>query len=142
MTDRNIARVSAWLVGRMDVPEIRERRRRNYTRLLDRISHIANLEPLFPGLPPGVCPLSLPVLVKGARELARKLQAQSIPAIAWWSGYHRFFPATGEFEEARYLKDSVVALPIHQQLADRSVDFIADKTIESLAQTDKWKPQS
>jgi len=133
MTDRNISQLSAWLVGRMEVPEIRERRRRNYTRLLNGVSHISKLTPLFPDLPAGVCPLSLPVLVKGAREVAKKLHAQSIPAVAWWAGYHRFFPPTAEFEQACYLKDSVVALPTHQQLDDRDVDFIAERTIECLA---------
>lgn len=133
MTDSNISGVSAWLVGRMQVPEIRDRRRGNYTLLLNRISRISNLKPLFPDLPAGVCPLALPILVKSARELVRKLRAQTIPAIAWWAGYHSFFPATEEFEQARYLKDSVVALPIHQQLNSRDVDFIAAKTIECLA---------
>jgi dTDP-4-amino-4,6-dideoxygalactose transaminase len=132
LKDRGISRISAWLAERMEIREIRDRRRHNYTRLLTRISHLSNVKPLFKVLPAGVCPLSLPVLVRGARELAEKLQAQSIPAIAWWSGYHRSFPDKGDFSEACRLKDSVVALPVHQQLDDSAIEFIADRVSECL----------
>jgi dTDP-4-amino-4,6-dideoxygalactose transaminase len=125
MSDRKLSRVSSWLMRRMDLAEIRARRRLNYSLLLKQILPIPGHEPLFKNLPAGVCPLSLPIVTRNARELAHKLRAQSIPAIAWWSGYHRSFPNCGGFEEARFLKDHVVALPIHHQLDAGAVDFIA-----------------
>ena len=123
--DRKLSRVSAWLMQSMDLAEIRACRRLNYSLLLKQILPITGHEPLFKILPAGVCPLSLPIVTRNARELAHKLRAQSIPAIAWWSGYHRSFPNCGGFEEARFLKDHVVALPIHHQLDVGAVDFIA-----------------
>ena len=127
MGDRKLSRVSAWLMRSMDLAEIRARRRLNYSLLLKQILPIPGHEPLFKNLPTGVCPLSLPIVTRNARELAHKLRAQSIPAIAWWSGYHRSFPNCGGFEEARFLKDHVVALPIHHQLDAGAIDFIAAK---------------
>jgi dTDP-4-amino-4,6-dideoxygalactose transaminase len=127
MGDRKLSRVSAWLMRSMDLAEIRARRRLNYSLLLKQILPIPGHEPLFKDLPAGVCPLSLPIVTQNARELADELRVQSIPAVAWWSGYHSSFPNCGGFEEARFLKDHVVALPIHHQLDAEAVDFIAAK---------------
>ena len=135
MSDRKLSWVSGWLMRRMDLAEIRARRRLNYSLLLKQILPIPGHEPLFKNLPTGVCPLSLPIVTRNARELAHKLRAQSIPAIAWWSGYHRSFPNCGGFEEAGYLKDNVLALPIHQQLDARAIEFVGVRVRECLAGT-------
>jgi hypothetical protein len=127
LRDRKLSRVSAWLMRTMDLTEIRARRRLNYSRLLAQISQLPGAEPLFKDLPPGVCPLFLPIITPKARQLAHRLRAMSIPAIAWWAGYHGSFPDCGGFEEACYLKDNMVALPVHQQLDSRAIDFIAAK---------------
>jgi hypothetical protein len=113
--------------------EIREKRRLNYALLLKRILRIPGLKVLYPELPAGVCPLCLPILVPKAVELAHRLYVQSVPAIAWWSGYHPFFPEGAEFAEARYLKDNLVALPVHQQLDHAAVEFIGDKIADLVA---------
>jgi dTDP-4-amino-4,6-dideoxygalactose transaminase len=119
----------------MDFAEIRLRRRLNYSLLLKQLSQTPGVQFLFDDLPAGVCPLCLPILVRGARQMARKLTAMSIPAIPWWKGYHRSFPDAGGFEEAGYLKDNMLALPIHQQLDARAVEFVGEKVRECMAGT-------
>jgi dTDP-4-amino-4,6-dideoxygalactose transaminase len=124
MTDRSISSVSARVLARTDVAELRSRRRENYSRLSQHLSQLPGCKPLFAQLPSGVCPLSLPVVVRDARQAARRLRSRSVPAIAWWAGYHRAALNWNDFPEACSLKDHVLALPIHQQLNDRDVDFI------------------
>jgi dTDP-4-amino-4,6-dideoxygalactose transaminase len=135
MRDRKISAASRWLMARMDFAEIRLRRRLNYSLLLKQLSQTPGVQFLFDDLPAGVCPLCLPILVRGARQMARKLTAMSIPAIPWWKGYHRSFPDAGGFEEAGYLKDNMLALPIHQQLDARAVEFVGEKVRECMAGT-------
>ncbi|NLG41958.1 MAG: hypothetical protein GX547_01830 [Phycisphaerae bacterium] len=45
-------------------------------------------------------------------------------AVPWWAGYHPAF-AWDEFPEAAFLKDHVLALPVHQQLCPTDIDAIA-----------------
>jgi dTDP-4-amino-4,6-dideoxygalactose transaminase len=119
-------------MGRMDVLEVRERRRRNYQLLRERCTRIPGLRPLFQSLPEGVCPLCLPMVTAQPREIARRLQTRSVPAIAWWAGYHPAFPQGPEYSAARDLKDHVLALPIHQQLEPYQVEAISSHVAECL----------
>jgi dTDP-4-amino-4,6-dideoxygalactose transaminase len=135
MSNKAWSKPSAWLMRRMDLSEVRQRRRRNFSRLTEYLSPVPGLKLLFPELPAGVCPLCLPVLVPGAGQTARRLCSQSVPAIAWWAGYHRDFLNWNEFPEACHLKDNVLALPIHQQLNDPAMKFIGQKLVECLAAT-------
>jgi len=61
------------------------------------------------------------------------LRRLSIPAIAWWAGYHRSFMNLIEFPEAARLKDHLLALPIHQDLNGAQIEFIGRKAIEYAA---------
>ena len=135
MSNKAWSKPAAWLMKRIDLSEVRRRRRRNFSRLTQYISAVPGLKVLFPELPEGVCPLCLPVIVPGARQAARRLCSQSVPAIAWWSGYHRDYLNRNEFPEACHLKDNIMALPIHQQLDDNAMKFIGQMLVECLAAT-------
>jgi dTDP-4-amino-4,6-dideoxygalactose transaminase len=130
LKDRKMSPISAWLMERMDFSEVRSRRRLNYSALRKRLAQTSRFEFLFQELPEGVCPLFLPLIVQGARQAARKLQALSIPAVAWWAGYHRAALNWEEFEEARFLKNNLLAIPIHHQLSAGAIEFIGDKIAE------------
>ena len=132
LSDRGISTVSSRVLARTDLAGVRLRRRENYARLSQHVSRLPGCKPLFAELLAGVCPLSLPVIVPNARQAARQLRARSVPAIAWWAGYHRATLNWNEFPEACSLKDRVLALPIHQQLTDRDVDFIGRQLPELL----------
>ena len=66
-------------------------------------------------LPPGTCPLRLPLVAEEPLSLLRHLETNGIEAELFWSDFHPAFPAQ-EFQESTYLKTHVVALPIHQDL--------------------------
>jgi dTDP-4-amino-4,6-dideoxygalactose transaminase len=47
-----------------------------------------------------------------------------IVAVQWWAGFHREFDWAG-FPEAKYLKEHVLAIPVHQQLTKQNIDHIS-----------------
>ena len=132
LKDRSISKVSAFLMSGMSFSEIRARRRRNFSLLLQLLSRESGLTPLYRELPDGVCPLCLPILVGPARKLAARLASFSIPAVPWWSGYNAQCKEWDAFPEACYLKDHMVALPVHQQLNDSAMQYIAKRVTEGL----------
>lgn len=83
------------------------------------------MRPLFPGLPETAVPLACPVLVENRDAVAAALQERGIGATPWWAGYHQGLDWT-DFPESRYLKDQVLALPVHQGLDEIGLDYIAD----------------
>jgi dTDP-4-amino-4,6-dideoxygalactose transaminase len=133
MTNRCMSRISKRMMYSLDPIEIVERRRRNYELLLNQISGLNQLEPLFQTLPSGVCPLHFPVITEDRDWLRRKLLDFGIVTIRWWSKYHRNLP-WNDYPDACYLKDHVLALPIHQGLDERHIELMAGALQISLAE--------
>jgi dTDP-4-amino-4,6-dideoxygalactose transaminase len=79
---------------------------------------------LYDSLPDGVCPLVLPVIVEDCQAVCRWLNQDGVAAGPWWSGFHKLFDWEG-FPEAKYLKEHVIAIPIHQQLNRKCIDYIS-----------------
>lgn len=118
------------LLAHLDDEMIVVRRRRNFSRLA------AALDGRWPilgyPLPPGACPLFLPLRVRGGkRPLLRALWAHGIEAIDFWSGGD---PACDRdaFGEVTALRDEVLELPCHQSLDDDDIDRLA-QTVKQVA---------
>jgi perosamine synthetase len=60
-----------------------------------------------------------------------KLRELGIDVGVWWKGYHRILP-WNDFPEACFLKDHVLTLPVHQELDEREVSYIAENVREVL----------
>jgi perosamine synthetase len=120
------SRITRHILRHTRVEEVRAIRRRNYLQIFGELCENSNFRPLFPNLPDGVVPLYLPLLVDDREGICRKLNDSGISAISWWSGYHRRFDWSS-FPEARYLKDHLLAIPIHQQLTLKHIRFISDR---------------
>jgi dTDP-4-amino-4,6-dideoxygalactose transaminase len=67
----------------------------------------------------------MPVRAADPARVHAALARRGVTSIRWWSGYHRALP-WDEFPEACALKDTIVALPVHQDLDDDAVDRVAD----------------
>ncbi len=78
---------------------------------------------MYDELPDRVCPLYLPVLVEDREAVSIRLNEMGIMAVQWWAGFHREFD-WAEFPEAKYLKDHLLAVPVHQQLTQQNIDYI------------------
>lgn len=114
------------LLQTFDYQGIRQRRRANYLRLSASLS--GRITPLFPRLDEGVCPLFFPLLVADKHAAARALWARGIQAVEFWNDGDP--EATGRgFEDAQFLRDHVLELPIHQDITARQLDYIADQIL-------------
>lgn len=101
-------------------------RRRNYAYLVSALEGIAEINPLFPKLPRGVCPLSLPLLVLNRDRLASHLQEKGVAAYPWWAGFHRYGMDWSQFPEACWLKHHVITIPVYQGMAMEALDILAE----------------
>ena len=119
--DLAMSPVSTRLLRRLDYSDIRRRRVANYRQLLQELdSHVC---PMFPVLPDGVCPLFFPVIVPDKAEAASALRRRGVEALEFWND------PVGDGDEmsphARFFREHVLELPIHQDLSTRHVSHVA-----------------
>jgi dTDP-4-amino-4,6-dideoxygalactose transaminase len=119
--DLAMSRVSARLLERFDIEEIRRRRVENY-RLLDRMLD-EDVMRVFPSLPDGVCPLFFPILVADKHQTARSLQQRGVDALEFWN--ESVESGDEMSSDARFLRGHVLELPVHQDLTPRQIAYAA-----------------
>lgn len=101
-------------------------RRANYEALAAALQGVAaGARPLIPEPPVDACPPVFPLIVDDSSTWAAALRARCVHAVAWWRGEH---PAVDleSFPIARWLKQSVLALPVHQQLTVHHMQYMAE----------------
>lgn len=118
-----------------NVDETISRRRENYLTYLDLLSEIDGVKPLFPDLPNNICPLSVPVLLENRDKVAQALISKGIAATPWWSGYNQHLNWGKTCADARYLKDHVLSLPVHQYLGKLETSYITTLLQDSISAT-------
>jgi dTDP-4-amino-4,6-dideoxygalactose transaminase len=117
-----MSRLSRRVIEAQDFPAIVERRRRNYFHLLGRLRDLA--PPVFGQLPPGVCPLFFPFAVRDKQTVLRRLHARGVDAVDFWRVGHPAVPP-GSFPEVDELRQTILELPCHQDLAPTAIDRLA-----------------
>ena len=80
-----MSRLSKHLLPHFPIDDIATKRRANYSYLLERVSRLEGIQPLFEPLPPGVVPWVLPLTIGERREMDIALRALGIPAVTWGS---------------------------------------------------------
>ena len=119
--DLAMSPVSTRLLQRFDYTDIRRRRIANYRQLLDEIE--SHVRPMFPVLPEGVCPLFFPLVVPDKAEVAQALRRRGVDALEFWND------PVGDGSEmsppARFFREHVLELPIHQDLSPRHISHVA-----------------
>jgi len=110
------------LLKRFDYEAIRERRRDNYLRLAHHLR--AETALLKPDLEPGICPLFLPILVADKHEASMALLERGVETMEFWNQGDPEAEAEAS-GDVRYLRDHVLELPIHQDLGEAQMDYIA-----------------
>lgn len=114
---------ASWLLPRILDPTIAERRRNNYRFLLDQLS------PMVPGpfrqLPDGACPFAFPIETTEATRMAERLQARGVKALLLWKHPHPSLDVP-DFPTAKRFRETVVALPVHQELRYGDLGRIAE----------------
>jgi perosamine synthetase len=127
--DLAMSPVSTRLLRRLDYPDIRRRRVANYRQLLQELdSHVC---PMFRVLPDRVCPLFFPVIVPNKAEAASALRRRGVEALEFWND------PIGDGSEmsphARFFREHVLELPIHQDLSARHISHVARQVNRTLA---------
>ena len=120
-----MTRASAWIRDRSDLTAVAEARRRNWQALAERLPAEVQMGLGGSGLPPGVVPWVLPLRLDRAAEPCPSLRKMGIPAAAW-SGVRPAGLPVGLHPQADRLYDTVVFLPVHQDLSDQHLAFLAN----------------
>jgi perosamine synthetase len=129
LSRRKISMVSKYMLKHWDYIQIVQKRRRNFQKYLDSLKGMENIKFLFNEMPEGICPLHFPIIINNPKYICRQLHKFSIDTLPWWSGYHKKLPWS-DYPEACYLKSHVLALPVHQQLKDKHIDYIIQKLVK------------
>jgi dTDP-4-amino-4,6-dideoxygalactose transaminase len=119
--DLAMSPVSTRLLRRLDYSDIRRRRAANYRQLLQELdSHVF---PLFPELPDHICPLFFPVVVPNKAAAATALRRRGVEALEFWND--PIGDGSEMSAQARFFREHVLELPIHQDLSTRHVSHVA-----------------
>jgi dTDP-4-amino-4,6-dideoxygalactose transaminase len=123
--------ISAWserLLDRLDYEAIFANRRRNFSLLAGLLAE-SGIAP-WRDLEEGVCPLFFPLLVKDKPAAAHKLKARGIIATELWNEGD---PQSASLEgsAARFLRRHVLELPIHQDVEEAQIRYMAGQVSET-----------
>lgn len=119
---------SQLLLSRIKVESIVAARRNNFLALLKGLGSLKGLKPLYNQLPPGVCPLGFPILVKNGRDNLREfLTNQEIFCPVHWPLPEVVDPAL--FGEEHRLANRMLTLPCDQRYNNLHMNKII-KTIK------------
>ena len=114
---------TTWLLPRILDTTIAGRRRENYRSLLDMLSAVVPAP--FAQLPDGACPFAFPIETNVGANLVENLEARGVKALLFWKYPHPSLQVN-DFPMAKNLRDTVVALPVHQELTSADLRRIAD----------------
>jgi len=120
--DLGISSLSHLVLRNQQWPEIVERRRRNYFLLYAMLRDVA--PPVTGELRPGVCPLFYPMPIANKASAMARLLARGVETVDFWRIRH---PAVreGEFPEVDRLRETVLELPVHQDLTPADAEHVA-----------------
>jgi dTDP-4-amino-4,6-dideoxygalactose transaminase len=108
--------------------DVVEKRRANYTRLMQAIEGIEGFRPLFSSLADNVCPSVCPMIVSSERDtVLRQLNRLGITAKNWPGLPPELSERRDRHEAAIWLQNHILLLPLHQDLSHKQVEYMASK---------------
>jgi hypothetical protein len=107
-------------MGNMSFYEIKERRRSDYQQWLHFTKSI-NVMSVFHDLPPGVCPLGFPVMVKDRDLLKSRMQEEGIFLKVHW---HLPNSVGESFDRSHKLSRQMITLPVYPELSRKEREVI------------------
>ncbi len=118
-----MSRLSHVVLRAQNFAAIVERRRRNYSYLLEQLRDL--VPPVFEELPPRVCPLFYPLQVLNSLSVIARLKEQGVETLAFWGRYHPMTPQR-RFPEVDHLRRTMLWLPCHQDLGLAAIARVAE----------------
>jgi dTDP-4-amino-4,6-dideoxygalactose transaminase len=121
------ARAGEKLIPKLVKDDVPERRRLNFRSLAP---HLHDMTPApFKTLPDGASPLVYPVAVDDKPQYLRRLAERGVIGLNLWAVPHARI-AENDLPEARWLREHVVGLPLHQELKQHHIEHIAETASE------------
>jgi dTDP-4-amino-4,6-dideoxygalactose transaminase len=112
------------MLSKFDFEAIINKRRANFSYLLNCLTNFKSAKPLYRKLPKGVCPLGFPILAKDRDDLKKMLIKNRIyPPIHWK------LPSDidkDEFSVSWQISDHILTVPIDQRYNTEDMQFVAD----------------
>lgn len=131
--DMGMSVISERLLKDIDSEEIVRRRRENYFFLLGCLQKNRANGFVFRTLPQGVCPLFFPLAVDDRDKLQEKLLESGVSTFVFGKKLHpqmdkRAYPLAEKFS------GSIICLPVHQDLDEKSLAYMAGMVDQALSQ--------
>lgn len=117
--------MSRLLRGAVSGARIAARRRQNYARLLQGLSGLQGVRPMFAHLPDGVVPYMFPLVVEGLDDIFADLEDRALPMQRFGQFLFGGTDASSCAVSAAMAR-SGLQLACHQELRDVEIDWIID----------------
>jgi dTDP-4-amino-4,6-dideoxygalactose transaminase len=121
--DLAISDISLRLLDRVDLAVVRQRRIANYQTLSTQLG--GRVSRPLPDPESGVCPLFFPILVPNKRAAVDGLARRGVEALEFWNDSVER-DGREMSPNARFLREHVLELPLHQDLTERHMTYMAD----------------
>jgi len=125
--DLRMSGTSTRLLRRFDFDRIRRARIDNFRQLAARLQ--GKVTPLYKDLASGACPLFYPIVVNDKAAAANALRQRGVEALQFWN-HSASTTDRDASDSVRYLRSHVLALPIHQDLSERQLAYMADQVTQ------------
>jgi perosamine synthetase len=120
--DLGMSAASHVVLRNQDFASIVECRRRNYFLLYAMLRDVA--PPVTGELKPGVSPLFYPVRMRNKAAAMARLLSRGVETVDFWRVRHPRV-AAGEYPEVDELRETVLELPVHQDLSPADAEHVA-----------------
>jgi dTDP-4-amino-4,6-dideoxygalactose transaminase len=125
--DIPMSRLGRYMLPNFNSREIRSQRRMNYLQFRDGLPGTCQL--MLEEIGDGICPLMFPLLTKDKNAAFKALRKHGVSAVEFWNtGDPEALGVNGS--DAKYLRDHVLGLPLHQNLKQPHIDYIIQKVIK------------
>ncbi len=130
-------------IEHLDWPAIQQVRRANYAYLLDKITEIPHLTPLFPTLPSGIMPMGMPVYINNCSRdpLLERLAEESISLTVHWDALQHD-PRLSVERGSREMAGHMLTLPVDQYTTTEQLDYLVDQLTFHLDRLTDESPES
>lgn len=118
-----MSRLSYFLIDRIDPQKIRAKRRANFRFMIE---HIPPEFHVFSKLPDGAVPWFFPVKLPNREYVFQRLTQRGVDCARFWRHSHPDIPAE-QFPQVKALRESILELPIHQDLNQKHLKFVCDQ---------------
>ena len=123
--NQGMSKISKYLLTRINLTSIIEKRHFNTTYLLDTIHKgtLPGVIPFFKEFPAGICPWAVPILVPGRTNFHILLRSRGVPAFTWGGVIHPSLDLHN-YPDGKFLYDNLILLPIHQGMNENDMNYM------------------